>query len=70
MKFKIIINEPRSPIDGWTGYIKLPDGRRIWISDICGGAAVSFNNREKLVKSAWQTARRYAANYGADKINE
>jgi hypothetical protein len=62
MKAKITINQPRTRIEGWTGFVTLPSGKTINLYDICGGAPVAFNTREKLVTAAKRAAQ---ANYEA-----
>lgn len=57
MKVKITINQPRTAIEGWTGFVTLPSGKRINLVDYCGGGVVSFNSKEKLIAAAKRTAK-------------
>ncbi len=57
MKAKITINKPRTRIEGWTGFVTLPSGKRINLVDYCGGAPVAFNSKEKLVEAARRVAK-------------
>jgi hypothetical protein len=57
MKIKITINRPRTMIEGWTGFVTLPSGRRINLVDYCGGAVVAFNSKADLVRAAKRVAQ-------------
>ena len=62
MKAKLTINRPRTLIEGWTGFVTLPSGKKINLVDYCGGAPVAFNTKDKLVAAAKRAAH---ANYEA-----
>lgn len=59
MKVKLTINAPKTLIEGWTGYVTLPNGKKVSVVDYCGGGVVAFNTKAALVKRATQVARGY-----------
>lgn len=59
MKVKLTINTPKTLIEGWTGFVTLPNGKKVNVVDYCGGGVCAFNTKEALIKKATQVARGY-----------
>lgn len=59
--FKIKINIPQTAFDGWTGHLVSPNGTKIPVRRLIGGAPVSFDSKEQFVKAATAAARRAVA---------
>ncbi len=56
MKIKVSFKEPKTIFEGWTGFITLPCGRKIYLRKYCGNAPVSFDTKEQLLKEAKRVA--------------
>ena len=59
MKVKLTINAPKTLIEGWTGFVTLPNGKKVNVVDYCGGGVVAFSTKEALIKKAKRVAQGY-----------
>jgi hypothetical protein len=57
MKVKLTVNVPKTLIEGWTGFVTLPSGKKVNVVDYCGGGVVAFNTKEALIKKAKRVAQ-------------
>lgn len=53
----ITIRKPKSLIEGWTGFVTLPNGKQVFVTDYCGGSPVAFSSRDALVAACKGAAR-------------
>jgi hypothetical protein len=59
MKVKLTITAPKTLIEGWTGFVTLPNGKKVNVVDYCGGGVVAFSTKEALIKKAKRVAQGY-----------